>query len=397
MNPPTSSSPPESLQWFGDMIAHCEAHARSAGGPIVGIMCEYAPRELILAAGAIPVCLCGGDADTITAAEAHLPANLCPLIKSTYGYFLEKSNPFLEGADLVIAETTCDGKKKMFELMSQARPTYLVELPQKEDDPEAMAHWVAELERLQQFLESRYGVAITTDKVRDAIRLMNRERRLRRGLAELMKADVPPLKGRQLLDCRSIISGIDSDLEHYQRLLDELRTKFDPETDFYSLRPPAGGGCAHPVRVLLTGVPVVHGAERVVDLIEEHGGLIVCQENCTGLKPILEEVPEDSPDPLRALAEKYYHLPCSVRTPNRRRIELLRRLAAEYRVDCVIELIWQACLTYAVESFQVRRLAEEELGLPYLRIETDYSPTDSARIAVRIEALVEMVRSRRNA
>jgi benzoyl-CoA reductase/2-hydroxyglutaryl-CoA dehydratase subunit BcrC/BadD/HgdB len=233
--------------------------------------------------------------------------------------------------------------------------------------------------------------------LREAIRLMNRERQLRRGLAELMKADVPPLTGRQLLDCKSIISGIDSDLEHYQRLLDELRAKLDPETDFYSLRPPAGGGSAGPARVLLTGVPVVHGAERVVDLIEDHGGLVVCQENCTGLKPILEDVPEDSPDLLRALAEKYYHLPCSVRTPNRQRIELLRRLAAEYRVDCVIELIWQACLTYAVESFQVRRLAEQELGMPYLRIETDYSPTDSARIAVRIEALVEMVRSRRHA
>jgi benzoyl-CoA reductase/2-hydroxyglutaryl-CoA dehydratase subunit BcrC/BadD/HgdB len=238
---------------------------------------------------------------------------------------------------------------------------------------------------------------IPPDKVRDAIRLMNRERRLRRGLAELMKADVPPLTGRQLLDCKSIISGIDSDLEHYQRLLDELRAKLDPETDFYSMRPSAGGESAGPARVLLTGVPVVHGAERVMDLIEDHGGLVVCQENCTGLKPILEDVPEDSPDLLRALAEKYYHLPCSVRTPNRQRIELLRRLAAEYRVDCVIELIWQACLTYAVESFQVRRLAEQELGMPYLRIETDYSPTDSARIAVRIEALVEMVRSRRNA
>jgi benzoyl-CoA reductase/2-hydroxyglutaryl-CoA dehydratase subunit BcrC/BadD/HgdB len=60
----------------------------------------------------------------------------------------------------------------------------------------------------------------------------------------------------------------------------------------------------------------------------------------------------------------------------------------------VIELIWQACLTYAVEAFHVKRLVEEELGLPYLRIETDYSPSDSARIAVRVEALVETVRAR---
>jgi benzoyl-CoA reductase/2-hydroxyglutaryl-CoA dehydratase subunit BcrC/BadD/HgdB len=40
----------------------------------------------------------------------------------------------------------------------------------------------------------------------------------------------------------------------------------------------------------------------------------------------------------------------------------------------------------------VRRLAEKELHVPYLRIETDYSPSDSARIATRVEALFETVR-----
>ena len=147
-----------------------------------------------------------------------------------------------------------------------------------------------------------------------------------------------------------------------------------------------------PVRVLLTGVPLVHGAERVMDLIESHGGLVVCQENCTGLKPLLENVPEDALDPLRALAVKYFHLPCSVRTPNQRRFESLRELGREYRPECVVELVWQACLTYAIESVQVKRLAEQDLRLPYLRIETDYSPADSARIATRLEALFEMVR-----
>ena len=79
-------------------------------------------------------------------------------------------------------------------------------------------------------------------------------------------------------------------------------------------------------------------------------------------------------------------------TPNERRLEMLRQLARQYRPQCVIELIWQACLTYDVESHRVRRLAEEELRLPYLRIETDYSPSDSARIAMRVEALFETVR-----
>ncbi|MGC8989521.1 MAG: 2-hydroxyacyl-CoA dehydratase, partial [Verrucomicrobiia bacterium] len=210
------------LDWFAGMVGHCKAHAlaaRAAGRPIVGIMCEYAPRELIFAAGAVPVCLCGGDPDTIPSAEAHLPTNLCPLIKSTYGYLVEKANPFLEMADLVVAETTCDGKKKMFELMAEARATYVLALPHSEDDPDGLRSWVEELRRFKVFLENRYGVAITPERLREAIELMNRERRLRRELAELMKMEDPPLTGRQLLDFKSIISGLPDDLDQYERAL----------------------------------------------------------------------------------------------------------------------------------------------------------------------------------
>ena len=97
-------------------------------------------------------------------------------------------------------------------------------------------------------------------------------------------------------------------------------------------------------------MPIVHGAERVLELIEDAGAVVVAMENCTGLKPILDDVDVDEPDLLRAIARKYYHLPCSVMTPNTRRFETLRSLAAKFRPHCVIELVWQACLTYDIES-----------------------------------------------
>jgi benzoyl-CoA reductase/2-hydroxyglutaryl-CoA dehydratase subunit BcrC/BadD/HgdB len=75
-------------------------------------------------------------------------------------------------------------------------------------------------------------------------------------------------------------------------------------------------------------------------------------------------------------------------TRNDRRFDLLRTLADEYRPQCIVDVIWQACLTYDIESRRVEALAAQ-LGIPYLRIETDYSPSDSARIAVRVQALFE--------
>jgi len=363
------------------MISHCLDYtqaAKAAGRPIVGIMCEYTPRELIMAAGAVPVCLCGGDVDTIVAAHKHLPRNLCPLIKSTYGYLVEGSNPFLEMADLVVAETTCDGKKKMYELMARSKPMHVLELPQKEDDPVAFEHWMSEMKRLKDALEAYFGAKITDAKLRAAIRTMNKERRLRRRLAGLMKADDPPLHGRQLIEFKSSISGIDADLRMYEKAYEE-----------YAGSPGVAGGKR--VRVLMTGVPMVHGAEKVLEIIEDSGGTVVAMENCTGLKPILDDVDEKG-DPMAAVAKKYFALACSVKTPNTARMESLKRICDEYRPQCVIELVWQACLTYDVESYSVKRLCEDELGVPYLKIETDYSPSDSARIAMRVQALFETVR-----
>ena len=371
------------LAWFGRMIQNCYEYAsaeKAKGRHIVGIMCEYTPRELIMAADAVPVCLCGGSAEMVPPAEEHLPANLCPLIKSTYGYHVQKKNPFLEMADLVVAETTCDGKKKMYELMAEARPMHVLELCQKPTDMDAMAHWISELRKLKIRLEDCLGVQISDEKIRQAVKTMNIERQFRRELASLMESDKPPLTGRQLLEFKSSISGIGADFEQYAKAVALYGAgKSDSAQNSR-------------VRVLMTGVPIVHGAERVLDIIESHGGLVVCMDNCTGLKPILEDVDEIAEDPILALAEKYFHLPCSVMTRNDRRIEILRDLVSQYRPQCVIELIWQACLTYDVESHFVKRVAEKELGVPYLRIETDYSPSDSARIALRVEALFETVR-----
>ncbi len=403
------------LAWFAGMIDHCYDFAEAAkaqGRPVVGILCEYTPREIILAAGAVPVCLCGGSAATIPAAEQFLPANLCPLIKSTFGYHVSGKNPFLNWADLVVAETTCDGKKKMFELMNATKPMYVLELPQKADDADSLEHWTRAVGKFQEHLEQQFQTRITDGKLRDAARLMNRERGLRRRLADLMARDQPPFTGRQLIEFKSIISGIEADLEQYELALEifggngaadaqggarhSVRADLEKGEDGAqgTARPTMG---KPPVRVLLTGVPIVHGAERVLELIEDAGAVVVAMENCTGLKPILDDVDVNEPDPIRAIAKKYYHLPCSVMTPNTGRFETLRSLAAKFRPHCVIELIWQACLTYDIESIRVRKLAEEELHLPYLKITTDYSPSDSARISARVEALFETIRDRKKA
>jgi len=368
------------LSRFDRMVSNAIEYAeeeKKNGRKIVMMFCEFTPRELILAADAVPVCACGGSHEMAVAAERELPANLCPLIKSSYGFALEQANPIFEMSDLVVAETTCDGKKKMFERLEEFKPLHVLELPQKPDDEGGFIRWKGEVVKLRRRLEELTGNSITDDKLREAIRLMNRERGLRRQIARLAGHG---LTGREVLDAKSLISGIPEDLEAYELILDEARA-LDAA--------PAG----RPL-VLLTGVPAPHGAEKVLDIIEDAGATVVVQETCTGLKPLLEDVAEKG-DPLEAIARKYYHLPCSCMTPNTRRMDSIDQLIAEFRPWGVIDLIWHACLTYDVESVVLKRHLDAKHKLPYLKIVTDYSPSDSQQLRLRVEAFIAMLAAAR--
>ncbi len=367
------------------MVSHAYEYAVQAkqdGRRIVGTMCEYTPRELILAAGAVPVCLCGGSYEMSCAAERVLPVNLCPLIKSTYGFSLEKKNPFLEMADLLVAETTCDGKKKMYELLAKRHKMQVLELPQKPDDKDAFIHWVSEINKLKARLESEFGIKITDNDLRSAVRQMNAERALKRELYSLMKSDNPPLTGHDVL---VMSNNLIACMPEYHAKCREI-IALAKET-------PCRLKNNDKTRVLLTGVPVPHGAEAVLDIIEDNGAVVVCQENCSGLKPVMEDVVEGG-DVIKAIAKKYYHLPCSVMTPNDDRFRLLERLVHDYRPDCIVDLVWRTCITYDVESAQVKELSGR-LGLPFLKIEADYSPSDQARLSVRLKALFETATGRK--
>jgi benzoyl-CoA reductase/2-hydroxyglutaryl-CoA dehydratase subunit BcrC/BadD/HgdB len=133
---------------------------REKGKNVVGIYCGYAPLEVIRAMNAVPAVLCAFANKTIEAAETVLPSNLCPLIKSSYGFIKTDTCPFFALSEAVIAETTCDGKKKMFELISDIKPMYVMDLPQLPDQQEALHNWTVMIKKLKGFLEATFNCKI---------------------------------------------------------------------------------------------------------------------------------------------------------------------------------------------------------------------------------------------
>lgn len=359
--------------------------SKECGQKVVGMYCTYSPQELILAAGAYPVSLCGTKEEPISAAEKVLPRSLCPLIKSSYGFAATDTCPFFNFSDLLVAETTCDGKKKMYELLAQYKPIHLLQLPQEQDTPQSRELWLQEVQKLKERLEQQFEVEITQTKLRAAIKLANRERRALRSLYDLNQHVPAPLSGLEILTIAHN-RGFYPDKEKVITMLEELTATV--KADLGQNEQKAGP------RILLTGVPVGLGSEKVIRLIEELGGTVVCQENCTGYKAIDMLVDEDeNKDPIEAIAEKYLAIGCSCMSPNPGRYELLGRLVSDFRVDGVIDLTWIGCHTYNVEAYSIKKYLDEQFSLPYIQVETDYSSTDTEQLRVRIEAFLEMIQA----
>jgi benzoyl-CoA reductase/2-hydroxyglutaryl-CoA dehydratase subunit BcrC/BadD/HgdB len=360
--------------------------AADSGKKIVGCYCAYTPFEVIRAADAIPVSLCSTSDKPIAAGEEHLPRNLCPLIKSSYGFALTDTCPYFHFCDMVVGETTCDGKKKMYELLDRLRPTHVMQLPQTYFGTDALNVWRAEIERLARRLETELGATITEDGLRREIKKRNEERRTMQDFYELTKPDPPLLSGRELHLVNEFFKVSFGDPEAMDRVR-ELGTKLRENREAGESRVPAGRR-----RIIVTGCPTGKSLEKVFDAIEENGGVIVAFENCGGIKPNYEPVDETLP-PYEALAVKYLGIPCSCMSPNPKRLDLLETLAGEYKADGVVDIVLQACHTYNVESFLVReRLTTGgKKNIPYIPVETDYSQNDAEQLSTRMGAFMEMI------
>ncbi|SCG84289.1 putative R-2-hydroxyglutaryl-CoA dehydratase subunit [Proteiniborus sp. DW1] len=357
---------------------------KEQGKKIVGTFCTYTPKEIMEAAGAISVSLCGTSEEPIQDAERDLPRNLCPLIKSSYGFAITDKCPYFYFSDLIVGETTCDGKKKMYELLGEIKHVHVMQLPQNNKDEESLRLWKNEVIKLKERIESEFGVEITTEKLKEAIKVVNEERRAKEEFYELGKLCPPPMSG---LEMQKVLYGsqfkmdIKENINNLRELTANIRKEYESGKRTISENAP---------RILVTGCPIGGASEKVIKAIEDNGGVVVCYENCGGVKATYTKV-DESKDPIDAIAEKYLSIPCSVMSPNQDRLDLLSKVIDEYKIDGVVEVILQACHTYNVESYSIKRFITEKKNKPYISIETDYSQSDMGQIGTRIGTFLEMM------
>jgi len=361
--------------------------AKKQGRKVIGTFCLYVPEEIILAADAVSVGLCAGAECGTELVEQILPRNTCALIKSFVGFKLAGVCPYVEACDLVIGETTCDGKTKAYEIFSQYKPMFVLEIPHMKNASDKLL-WRSEVGRLADKIEEVTGKKITAESLKKGVATANAKREALHRLNRLRAADPAPISGLDSLLINQVQFYDDPVrfTEKINELCDELETRVAKKIGVAAEGTP---------RILVSGCPMAAPDWKLPSIIEKNGAVIVGEESCVGERGTRNLVDlkgaKTREEILDRIAERYLGIDCAVFTPNLERIDHVSEMTRKYKADGVVHYEIQFCTPYTMEGQAVRQ-AMNKNGVPCLRIETDYSMEDAAQIQTRVQAFLELLK-----
>lgn len=385
---------PEGMKYFDFVISEVHGlrieeivEAKKLGRKVIGTFCVYVPEELILAVDSLCIGLCAGADVGTDEAEKYIPRNTCALIKAFMGFKLAGLCPYVQTADLIVGETTCDGKKKAYELFNEMTngKVYVMEIPNKKGQ-DGKILWLNEVKRFSAKLEEISGKKITVEKLKDASRIVNEKRKALQRLALLRSADPAP------------ISGLDALLINQVAFYDDpirFTAKVNELCDELTERVKNGQGISTKgsPRILIAGSPMAIPNWKIHAIFEGSGATVVGEESCVGdrnFASLLDENFNSIEQGLQNIANRYLNINCACFTPNDERLTDIETIAKRVKADGILHYSIQFCTPYMIEATKAKKVADK-MKMPFLRIETDYSMEDMGQLKTRIEAFLEMI------
>ena len=376
------------LETLEGIFSRREDALRPHGIPTVGTYCVMVPPEIIYAQGAMPVKLCGGSYTAFGIGDDIAPRDACPLVKAVMGFEEIDAMPVYQNCSLMAVPVTCDCKKKLAGWLQERRPTAVLHVPANRDRDEDMETFVGELYRFSEQLEQITGVPLTYDSLADACSVtadaqyqLSRFIDLRRKHPLVIRGSFP----MAVMNARSY-TWLPDWTKQLSDLNDELADLAKQKEMAVKENQP---------RILLTGSPVIFPNFKLPLLIESMGGLLAADETCMGERGFYDPpaiVDRTVDGMLRALSNRATR-PCTCPTfaDNQRRIYRIRQLIKDYRIQGVIYHVLRGCLVY---DYEYRQLEEEmgKLGIPVIRVETDYNEEDVEQLRIRVEAFIELIK-----
>lgn len=365
---------------------------KQQGKPLVGTFCIFVAEETVTAAGGACYGLCSGSPASIPEAEKELPRNICPMIKSAHGFKMLKVCGYTQSADFIYGETTCEAKKKTWEILGKHHPVHVMHIPQKKD-AKSMRLWKEEVEEFNTHIEQVVGRELSFEELKHGTEVINAKRAALRRFDALrsLHGDVIPVSGRDGILVMQL-SFIDEPVR-FTKALHALCDELDERVQAGTSVTPAGTP-----RLIVLGTPFAAPNWKLHHIVETSGAAIINEESCIGHRYYRDDVDLDGvqtkDDIVQRMMTRYEKIDCACFTPNPGRIEKIVQMVRDRHADGVIYYTLAFCHTYNVEAHLVTEALRKE-GIPFLTMESDYSPEDAGQIKTRVEAFVESINLRK--
>ena len=376
----------QGLDWAKRLYQNRDQRARelrNEGKKVMGYICCQPPVEMITAAGMVPYRIMG-TLEPITEADAYLETLMCPYVRSCFDLGIKGKYDFVDG---VVWPHTCDNIQKTSDIWKHYIPhSYFqyLEVPHMTDSS-AFEFFSAELRVLMESLEEYAGVKITEERLKEAIKVHNESRTLLRKLSSLRKQDPPLISGTEMTQV--LIAAMSIPVTECNEMLSNIIREVQTRKD----------GPQKAARLLLYGSEIDDIA--FINLVEGCGANVVIDDLCIGTKHYWKDVATDG-NPLKNLADHYLGEVMCPRTfrrsPGTRQQDLdnrfgyIRDFAKEFNVSGAILYIIRYCDTFEFDAPEVRDYLQE-MGIPVLHMEDDYSLTSIQGFKTRIQAFLEMM------
>lgn len=381
----------DSMEYFYDIMENIihEPENPDTDEKVIASMCVHVPVELIYAAGARPVRVCGGAYATDQIGSDFLPAKTCPMVKSTAGAIYLDLLPGRVNPKLIVNPSSCDQKKKIGEVVSDFdEEFYLLELPPNKDSEESREYWYRVVKRFAKKLESVTGKRITRRNLKKAIKFVATAQSKYRHFHRLRR-EAPVIFGKDalLITNAFFFDNLERWTQKLELLNKEMEQRIKNKKFVVHENAP---------RILLTGSPAIFPNLKLPILIEKMGGFVACEEYCSSSRMLTDAIAVDEwflYDMIPAVADRYLKpSTCPNFSPNEDRIRKILSMIEEFKIDGVVYQSFTGCQLYDMEAITVGK-AMDEINMPTLYIESDYNPDDSGQLITRVEAFLESVKN----
>jgi len=384
----SGNTPPgmEKIERYYDNYGARARELKDQGQQVMIYLCSFVPVEMLAAAGLIPFRIRGSVHEPITKGDTQLETIACPFMRSCFDLSLKGHYDFADG---VIIPHACDSMTRSYSVWhySLGLPySHFINLPHTVRGP-SMKFFENELQTFRKSLERFTGKAITDEALAEAIEAYNTNRDKAKALYELRKSDPPLVSGTEILKILTV--GMSLPVGEANELFDEVLKELEQRTESTTGKEP---------RMLVEGACVDNA--DFIKLIEDSGANVVTDSLCIGTRDYWPHA-ETGIDPIESLAHRYLDkINCPrtyrVKKGNSYEDDLEARfgdvgaLIREFSVDGVIMYLYKYCDPFGFEA-PARKTYLDNLGVPSLYLEDEYSIGTIGRMRTRIQAFLEMM------